>query len=58
MEEEIIYFGKRCPVCQLQKITRIKNQSESVISDTPVDPNDKISMDIFRLSPTTHVGNS
>ena len=39
MEEEIIYFVKRCPACKLQKTARIKNQSEAVIPDTPIDPN-------------------
>ena len=58
MEEEIIYCSKRCPVCQLQKTTRIKNQSEAVIPDTPVDPNDKISMDIFGRLSTTRKGHN
>ena len=58
MAEEIIYSVERCPVCQLQKTTRIKNQSEAVIPDTPIDLNDKISMDIFGPLPTTLTGNN
>ena len=42
----------------MQKTTRIKNQSEAVIPDTPVDPIDKISMDIFGPVPTTRTGNN
>ena len=38
MEEVIIYFIKKCPICQQQKTTRIKNQSEAVIPDTPLTP--------------------
>ena len=58
MEEEIIYFVKRCLICQLQKTTRIKTYSEAVIPNTSVDPNDKISMDIFGSLPTTRTGNN
>ena len=53
MEEEIIHFVKKCPICQLQKTTRIKRQCKAIIQDTLVNPNDKIAMDIFRLMPQT-----
>ena len=57
MEQEIIHYIKRCPVCQLQKTVRIKRQCEAIIPDTPVNPNDKIAMDIFGPLPVTLSGN-
>ena len=53
MEDEIIYFVKKCSICQLKKTTRIKGQCEAIIPDTPVNPNDKIAIDIFGPLPQT-----
>ncbi|XP_033212210.1 uncharacterized protein LOC117169812 [Belonocnema kinseyi] len=53
MEQEIIHFIKRCPVCQLQKTVRIERLYEAIIPDTPGNPNDKIAMDIFGTLPST-----
>ena len=57
MDQEIKTYAKICPVCQLQKTTRIKNQAESILPDRPINPNDKISMDIFGPLPQTERGN-
>ena len=57
MEQEIIHYIKRCPLCQLQKTVRIKRQCEAIIPDTPVNPNDKIAMDIFGPLPVKLSGN-
>lgn len=53
MENDIIEFVKRCPICQLQKTTRIRRQVEAIIPDTPINPNDKVAMDIFGPLPIT-----
>ena len=53
MEEEIIHFVKKCSIRQLKKTTRIKSQFEAIIPDTPVNPSDKIAMDIFGPLPQT-----
>ena len=57
MDQDIKDYVKKCPICQLQKTTRIKNQSESIIPDIPLNPNDKIALDIFGPLPTTPRGN-
>ena len=57
MENDIIKFVKKCPVCQLQKTTRIKKRAEAIVPDTPTYPNDKIAMDIFGPLPVTTSGN-
>lgn len=57
MEEDIIKYVKSCPVCQLQKTTRITSQAKGLIPDIPLKPNDKIAMDIFGPLPITHSGN-
>lgn len=42
---------QNCDVCQKEKLVRIRPKEEPVISDTPLNPNDKIAMDTIR--PTT-----
>lgn len=53
MELDIIDYIKKCHVCQIQKLQRIRHKSEAIIPDTPVNPNDKIAMDIFGPLPVT-----
>ena len=48
---------KKCPICHTQKLTRIRPKVEAVIPDTRVEPNDKISTDIFGPLPLTTKGN-
>ena len=57
MENDVIKFVKKGPVCQLQKTTRMKRKIEAIIPDTPTNPNDKIAMDIFGPLPITTSGN-
>ena len=57
MDQDIKDYVKKCPICQLEKTTRIKNQSESIIPDIPLNPNNKIALDIFGPLSTTPRGN-
>ena len=57
MDQDIKDYVKKCPICQLQKTTRIKNQAESIIPDIPINPNDKVALDIFGPLPVTLKGN-
>jgi hypothetical protein len=47
---------KHCDTCQRQKLTRIRSKEEPVITDTPLEPNDKIAMDILGPLPKTKKG--
>ena len=38
-------------------LPRIKRKAEAVIPDTPIDPNEKIAIDIFSPLPITTLGN-
>lgn len=51
MENDICSYVKKYPICQLQKTTRINRQAEAIVPDTPVNPNDKMAMDIFEPLP-------
>ena len=53
MDREVKTYVKKCPICQLQKTTRIKSQAESILPDISINPNEKISMDIFGPLPQT-----
>lgn len=57
MEEDIIQAVKKCRTCQEQKLTRIRKREFAIIPDTPLEPNDKIAMDIFGPLPITQQGN-
>ena len=57
MENDITEYVKKCHKCQTQRLNRIKRCSEAIIPDTPVEPNDKIAMDIFGTLPVTSQGN-
>ena len=57
MDQEIKNYVKKCTICQLHKTTRIKYQIESIIPDVPIEPNDKIAMDIYGPLPVTIKGN-
>ena len=57
MDQKIKNYVKKCPICQLLKTTRIKYQIESIIPDVPIEPNDKIAMDIYGPLPVTIKGN-
>ena len=57
MEDHVIKYVKKLPICQLRKTTRIKRKAKAVIPDAPIDPNEKISMNIFGPLPATTLGN-
>lgn len=58
MENGVIKFVKKCPVYQLQNTNKIKMRADANITDTQVDTNDKIAMDIFGPLPMTTSGNA
>ena len=53
MEQDVIDYVKKCVICQRQEITRIRPKAEAIIPETPLEPNEKITMDIFGPLPTT-----
>ena len=57
MDKDLINYVKKCPICQLQKTTIIRNQAEAVIPDIPLAPNEKITLDIFGPLPESTKGN-
>ena len=59
MDEEIKKYVKSCPICQLQKAVRITNQATGIIPDIPLNPHEKVAMDIFGplALPETRSGN-
>ena len=50
-------FVKTCDTCQKDKLTRIRPKEFSQISDTPLNSNDKIAMDIIEPMTKTKRGN-
>ncbi|XP_076660488.1 uncharacterized protein LOC143363841, partial [Halictus rubicundus] len=55
--EKIEDYVKRCDACQKEKLTRIRPKEMPIISDTPMQPNDKIAMDIVGPMTKTKKGN-
>ena len=55
--EDVEDYVKRCPTCQQEKLTRIRQKEEPIITDTPTNPNEKIAMDIFGPLTKTSKGN-
>lgn len=55
--KKIEKFVKHCDNCQREKLTRIRSKEKPVISETPMLPNDKISMDIVGPMNKTKAGN-
>ncbi|XP_025161882.1 uncharacterized protein LOC112590215 [Harpegnathos saltator] len=58
LKEEIQEFIRNCRSCQLKKLVRVKTKQPMVITDTPREAFEKISMDIMGPLPTTSSGNS
>ena len=50
-------FVGQCETCQTEKLTRVRPKETPVITDTPLEPNDKIAMDIFGPLTKTKRGN-
>lgn len=57
IEKNVEEFVKNCETCQREKLVRIRQKEEAVITDTPVEPNQKIAMDIFGPLTKTKKGN-
>ena len=55
--ERIEDFIKNCEACQRQKLVRIRPKEQPVIPQTPVEPNEKIAMDLIGPMPKTTRGN-
>lgn len=47
-------FIETCDTCQRSKLTCIRLHEESIIPDTPVEPNDKIALDIIDRKDSGH----
>ena len=56
VNKEIINDVKKCPICQLEKTTRVRNRMGSVIPDIQTKPHEKIALDIFGPLSETHKG--
>ena len=50
-------FIQNYETCQREKLNRIRAKEQPIITDTPVNPNDKIAMDIFGPLTKTKQGN-
>ena len=57
MDNEFKKYVQSCPICQLQKTTRIKNQAKSILPDIPLAPNEKLALDISGPLPEIQKGN-
>ncbi|HGJ5890683.1 MAG TPA: hypothetical protein ACHBZA_04870 [Arsenophonus apicola] len=57
IDRDICEYIKKCDICQRNKLTRIRPREESIIPDTPQNPNDKIALDIIGPLVTTTKGN-
>ncbi|CAK9821240.1 Retrovirus-related Pol polyprotein from transposon 17.6 [Anthophora retusa] len=55
--KRIQQYIETCDTCQRAKLTRIRPREEPCISDTPLNPNDKIAMDILGPLQRTKKGN-
>ena len=56
MEQEIVDFVGKCPICQIQKGIRIKRHCEGIIPETPTNPKDTTAVDIVGPLPITPRG--
>ena len=57
IKEQVTEFVRRCNTCQEQKIIRAKTHEPMIITDTPIDTFDKVSLDTVGPLPTTPDGN-
>lgn len=58
MKRDIENFIRNCRKCQLKKLTRVKTRQPMIITDTPGQAFDKISMDIMGPLPMSPRGNT
>ena len=57
LEQDVTEFIQNCEICQQEKLNRIRAKEQPIITDTPLNPNDKIAMDIFGPFTKTKRGN-
>ena len=58
MKKDVRQHIKTCISCQKKKLVRVKTKEPMIITDTPLDAFDKISMDIVGPLPLTKSGKS
>jgi hypothetical protein len=47
LKQDVTKFIRNCETCQRKKLNRIRSKEQTIITDTPVNLNDEIAMDIF-----------
>ena len=57
LKNQVTEFVRKCDICQKQKIVRAKIHEPMLITDTPLDTFDKVSLDTAGKLPTTPDGN-
>ena len=57
IKEQVTEFVRKCNTCQEQKIIRAKTHEPMIITDTPIDTFDKVSLDSVGPLPMTPGGN-
>ena len=57
LKDQVTEFGRKCDICQKQKIVRAKIHQPMLITDTPLGTFDKVSLDTIGKLPTTPDGN-
>ena len=57
LKQDVTEYIRNCSGCQELKLVRIKNKEPMVITDTPIEPFDKISIDTVGPRPVTTNGN-
>ena len=57
MKLQVENFIRTCNNCQKKKLVRVKTKQPMILTDTPLDAFDKVSMDIFGPLPITNNGN-
>ncbi|XP_026830978.1 uncharacterized protein LOC113563519, partial [Ooceraea biroi] len=58
LKRDVQEFIRDCRDCQLKKLVRVKTRQPMILTDTPGNAFDKISMDIMGPLPVTRTGNS
>ena len=57
IDTDVQTYIQNCDVCQRTKLMRIRPREEAIITDTPDEPNDKVTIDIIGPLPLTTQGN-
>ena len=46
LEQDVTDFVKRCDICQRHKTTLVRLKETAILTDTPMEPNEKVALDI------------